>query len=145
MNEWYAPPPGIRTAEGIRLGLASRWTRFLGQMIDGGIATGPLLIVGAVARFGGGIGPVLAILGGAWAAFYLLFGDGLHGGQSLAKQWLGMRVVDEKTGAPCTYGESFIRNISQSLLGPIDWIFIFGEKHQRLGDKLVGTIVVLAD
>ena len=28
------------------------------------------------------------------------------------------------------------------LLGPIDWIFIFGDKHQRLGDKLAGTIVV---
>jgi len=25
----------------------------------------------------------------------------------------------------------------------IDWLFIFGEKHQRLGDKVAGTIVVL--
>ena len=28
---------------------------------------------------------------------------------------------------------------------PIDWLFVFGDAHQRLGDKLVGTIVVLAD
>jgi hypothetical protein len=31
------------------------------------------------------------------------------------------------------------------LLGPIDWIFIFGDRHQRLGDKIAGTIVVTAD
>jgi hypothetical protein len=29
-------------------------------------------------------------------------------------------------------------------LGPIDWIFIFGERHQRLGDEAAGTIVILA-
>jgi hypothetical protein len=27
----------------------------------------------------------------------------------------------------------------------VDWIFIFGERYQRLGDKIVGTIVVMAD
>jgi uncharacterized RDD family membrane protein YckC len=28
------------------------------------------------------------------------------------------------------------------VLGPIDWIFIFGERHQRLGDMLAGTVVI---
>jgi uncharacterized RDD family membrane protein YckC len=36
-----------------------------------------------------------------------------------------------------------VRNILLSILGPIDWIFIFGERRQRLGDKAAGTIVVM--
>ena len=55
-----------------------------------------------------------------------------------------MRVVSATTGAPCTFGQSFVRNIF-TILGPLDWIWIFGERHQRLGDKVAGTIVVIAD
>jgi len=55
---------------------------------------------------------------------------------------LSMRVIDEKSGESCSYGRSFLRNILLLVLGPIDWIFIFGGKHQRLGDKLAGTVVV---
>ena len=40
-------------------------------------------------------------------------------------------------------GQSFVRNVIQALLGPIDWIFIFGERRQRLGDKAAGTIVIV--
>ncbi len=83
--------------------------------------------------------------GMVWAFFYLLLADGLHDGQSFAKQWLGMRVVSERTGAPCTFVQSFLRNILLTALGPLDWIFIFGERHQRLGDRLAGTIVIIAD
>jgi len=38
---------------------------------------------------------------------------------------------------------SFIGLILGGLLGPIDWIFIFGERRQRLGDKAAGTIVIV--
>jgi uncharacterized RDD family membrane protein YckC len=55
---------------------------------------------------------------------------------------LGTRVVSVETNAPCTFGQSFIRNLLLAVLGPIDWIFIFGERRQRLGDKAAGTIVV---
>ena len=78
------------------------------------------------------------------AVLYLAFGDGLHGGQSFAKQWLGTRVVDARSGAPCTWGDSFIRNLF-SILGPIDALFIFGDDQQRLGDKAAGTAVIVAD
>ena len=134
---------GITTSTGIRLGVAPRGLRLLGQMIDAVVATAPMIVIGLLSRFTGGFG-VLATLGTVWTFVYLMFGDGLHGGQSFAKQLLGMRVVDADTGAPCTYWESLTRNIT-TLLGPIDWIFIFGEKRQRLGDKLVGTLVVMAD
>jgi uncharacterized RDD family membrane protein YckC len=135
---------GITTPSGVQLGVASRWMRLVGQMIDSCFASAPMLVVTFLWRFVGlQVGPLM--LAGAWAVFYLWFGDAFHDGQSFAKQWLGMRVVDAETGAPCTWGKSFMRNITLTVLGPIDWIFIFGERHQRLGDKIVGTIVVIAD
>ena len=129
---------GITTASGITLGYASRPTRLLGQCVDGFIAGAPVLVANFLAP------GVLTIFAGIWAFIYLVFSDG-NAGQSFAKQWLGMRVVDAKTGEPCTYGQSFLRNILLTFLGPIDWIFIFGDRHQRLGDKAAGTIVVVAD
>jgi len=137
---------GITAPNGITLGLASRWTRLVGQMVDGFVAAIPLLAITILATFTGGIGgPYLIAATFAWMFFYLIFGDGLHQGQSFAKQWLGIRVVSADTGAPCTFGQSFLRNMLLAILGPIDWIFIFGDRHQRLGDKAAGTIVVVAD
>lgn len=136
---------GITTAEGATLGLASRWTRFLGQMIDGSFAMIPTFVAASVAKFGGAAFMLpLMLVGAAWSFFYLFLGDGLHHGQSFAKQWLGIRVVEAETGKPCTFGRSFVRNIF-TILGPLDWIFIFGDAHQRLGDKAAGTMVIVAD
>lgn len=135
---------GIPAAGGVTLGLASRWTRFLGQMIDASIAGVPMFVATSVMRFSDVPPFPLLVLGAAWSFFYLFLADGLHEGQSFAKQLLGVRVVHAETGAPCTFGKSFVRNIF-TILGPIDWIFIFGERHQRLGDKVAGTIVVVAD
>ena len=141
----------------IELGLSSRWERLLGQVIDGMVGGLPVGVVALIAglvvgyrtpgQWGigltGSVGLGLIMLAGAWALFYVLFADGLHGGQSLGKRWLGMRVVDADTGEPCTFGQSFVRNLTQVILGPLDWIFIFGERRQRLGDKAAGTIVIL--
>jgi uncharacterized RDD family membrane protein YckC len=69
----------------------------------------------------------------------------MRGGQSFGKRAVGTAVVHAVSGAPCTAGQSFVRNLLLYLLGPIDWIFIFGERHQRLGDKLANTIVVEAE
>ena len=51
-------------------------------------------------------------------------------------------VVDGTNGRPCTFGQSFVRNFFLSLLGPIDWLFIFGRRRQRLGDRIAATIVI---
>jgi len=134
---------GTTTNRELTLGLASRWSRLFGQMIDGSFAAIPTLIAVATVQLIGITAP-LVLLGMAWACFYFFFADGLHEGQSFAKQWLGIRVVDAKTGAPCTFWQSFGRNVF-TILGPLDWIFIFGERRQRLGDKVAGTIVVIAD
>jgi uncharacterized RDD family membrane protein YckC len=136
---------GFATPSGVNLALSSRWTRLVGQMIDGFFAAAPILCSVVLANIIPTLGFALAIAGVAWAAFYYFLADGLHGGQSFAKQWMGMRVVNAETGAPCTFGQSFIRNLLLSVLGPLDWVFIFGERHQRLGDKAAGTIVIVAD
>jgi uncharacterized RDD family membrane protein YckC len=52
------------------------------------------------------------------------------------------KVIDSRNGSPCTFGQSFVRNLLLSILGLIDWLFIFGEKRQRLGDKAATTLVV---
>jgi uncharacterized RDD family membrane protein YckC len=133
----------ITTTSGVTLGLASRWSRLVGQMIDGSFAALPMFLAAAIAKGGSVISAPLFILGIGWMFFYLFLADGLHEGQSFAKQWLGMRVVSA-SGVPCTFGQSFVRNIF-TILGPFDWIFIFGDRRQRLGDKVAGTIVVIAD
>jgi uncharacterized RDD family membrane protein YckC len=125
-----------------RVELATRSTRLFGQFIDGLIGAAPIVAGLGLSSLSNAVGVVLIAAGAAWSVFYYLFADGLHGGQSFAKQWLGMQVVDAKSGAPCTFGQSLIRNFLLAVLGPIDWIFIFGDKHQRLGDKAAGTIVI---
>ena len=72
---------------------------------------------------------------------YLLFSDGLGEGQSFGKKLVKIAVVDQSTGAPCTYGGSLLRNLVR-MLGVFDWAFVFGERRQRLGDKAANTIVV---
>ena len=135
---------GITTPHALILGPASRWTRFLGQMIDGSFAMLPVVLARFIVVHTTPVFFPFMIAGGAWSFFYLFLADAFHDGQSFAKQLLGVRVVDAKTGRPCTFGQSFVRNIF-TILGPIDWIFIFGEAHQRLGDKAAGTVVVTAD
>jgi uncharacterized RDD family membrane protein YckC len=125
-----------------QLPLASRWTRLFGQCIDGIIGAVPLCAGVAVMSFSDALGGLIALAGLGWSFYYYLFADGFQNGQSFAKRWLGIQVIDAQSGAPCTFKQSFIRNLLLALLGPIDWIFIFGERHQRLGDKAAGTVVV---
>jgi uncharacterized RDD family membrane protein YckC len=122
--------------------LAPRSQRLLGQLIDGFIGGMPLIAGAFIGELNDSLGRILVIGGIAWALFYYFLADGLPGGQSFSKQWLGMRVISVKTKAPCSFGQSFIRNLLLAVLGPIDWVFIFGERRQRLGDKAAGTIVV---
>lgn len=146
LGDAQAPRPGgllIDTASPqTTMPLASRSSRLLGQGIDGLIGAAPVITGAVLTAFAGEIGFILVAAGALWSVFYYLFADAFDNGQSYAKRWLGMQVIDAKSGAPCTVGQSFIRNLLLAVLGPIDWLFIFGEQHQRLGDKAAGTIVV---
>jgi uncharacterized RDD family membrane protein YckC len=122
---------------------AGRGQRLFGQLIDGCIGGIPFILAVFFDSVGLPLAGLLFWVGAFWSIFNYLFADGMAGGQSFAKRWLGMHVIVESSGRPCSYWLSFLRNVTLWLLGPIDWIFIFGNKHQRLGDKLAGTIVVL--
>lgn len=123
-------------------GYASRSDRLLGQCIDGIIGALPMIGAFVLSSFSGALG-LVGLLGGAlWSGWYYLFADGLRDGQSYGKRYVGMRVVDARSGISCTFGQSFVRNVLLAILGPLDWVFIFGDQHQRLGDKAAGTIVI---
>lgn len=121
---------------------APRADRLLAQLADWLIGAIPVLLALAASTISESLVPVLSLAGMVWWIGYFLLADGLPHGQSYGKKVFSMRVVSAETGEPCTFFQSFIRNLLLSVLGPLDWIFIFGEQHQRLGDKAAGTIVI---
>ncbi len=128
--------------------LASRGSRLGAQILDSFIAFIPFfgvaILVGVAPD---GIADSLAVLFAPailLVPLYILFADAFPGGQSYGKRALGIAVVDKWSGAPCTAWQSFVRNVLLAILGFFDWIFIFGEKQQRLGDMAADTIVVEA-
>ena len=123
--------------------LASLPQRLAGQFLDGLVAMAPVIVAFMITVVMQRTGIVLIVVACIFAFLYHLLADGLDGGQSIGKRLVGIRVVSAETGAPCTFGQSFIRNFLLAILGPIDWIFIFGERRQRLGDKAAGTIVII--
>ena len=126
---------------------ASRTKRLIGQFLDG-LVVALIVVVASVAAgvIGATSGDPMAnpvmIVGILFALGYHFLSDALSGGQSLGKRALGIAVEHAETGRPCSAGQSFVRNVLLAVLGPIDWIFIFGAKHQRLGDVAAGTVVV---
>jgi uncharacterized RDD family membrane protein YckC len=123
--------------------LASLPQRLAAQFLDGLVAAAPPIAAFLVTFVLNRVGLVLIVLTCIFAFLYTLLADGLEGGQSYGKRMVGIRVVSMQTGAPCSFGQSFVRNLLLMLLGPIDWIFIFGQRRQRLGDKAAGTIVIV--
>ena len=125
-----------------RASFAPRSSRLLGQVLDALVGAAPilLLVVLDVVDVAGVAAVNTAVV--LFAGAYYLLADALPGGQSLGKRWLDMAVVDATSGEPCSVGQSFIRNLLLAILGPIHWLFIFGERRQRLGDKLAGTVVL---
>lgn len=122
--------------------LASRVTRLVGQFLDSLVGLAPLIAAIVYVAVGHGRGTIVLWAAGAFAVLYYFLADGLEGGQSWAKRWLGIAVVDARTAEPCSFGQSFVRNLMLAILGPIDWIFIFFGRKQRLGDIVAGTLVV---
>ena len=120
--------------------LASLTQRLVAQILDG-LVYGAIVVVALI---------LFRTVSGAWiggivSLLYLFFQDGLSRGQSYGKRVIGTAVIDERTGDWCTFTQSLLRNLSLSLLSIIDWIFIFGERRQRLGDKIARTVVVRLD
>lgn len=127
--------------------LASPGRRLAGKLIDGFVAS----ILGVVAYQFAGLSSLrendkelVAIAG---FLFYFLFADGLPSGQSLGKRLLKLAAVVKATGQPCGIGRSLVRNASAVIFAPvfggfIDWMSIFAQHRQRLGDYIAGTEVI---
>ena len=122
--------------------LGSLSDRLLAQILDSFVAIGALVAAGILYAVSPTIGGVALIAAVFYAIFYILFADGFSGGQSYGKRIAHTAVIDATTGEPCSFGQSFLRNLLLTILGIIDWVFIFGKKRQRLGDKAANTIVV---
>jgi uncharacterized RDD family membrane protein YckC len=122
--------------------LASLSDRLVGQILDSFVAVAAYIIAGVLSAFAPTVGAIALIIAIVYSVYYLLLADGFARGQSYGKRVVHTAVIDATTGAPCTFGKSFIRNFLLALLGPIDWIFILGSKRQRLGDKAANTIVI---
>ncbi len=146
----------IELAEGveIRLRMAGPYARVLAYALDLLIRIAAIAVVGLIiSLFGFILGSNVSM--GVYALFmflltffyYVIFEAGKRGA-SPGKRVMGLRVVDT-SGAPITFGQSFIRN----MLRFADMMPIFGygvglcctlitKRFQRLGDLLANTVVV---
>jgi len=125
--------------EKVKSSLASLGQRLGGQLIDTCIAFA-FLFAGVLASKPGAGGA--ASFGALVFIAYLLLADAMPNGQSWGKKLVGIRVVDARTGNSCSILQSAGRNLLLLILGVIDWLFILGPKHQRLGDMAANTVVV---
>lgn len=125
--------------------LASRGSRLVAQILDGLIAVA-IVCAGLLTFYMLGdeaaTGALFFITSIVLALLYILLSDGFENGQSYGKRALHIAVIDATTGQPCSFGKSFLRNLTLEILGPIDWLFIFSAKRQRLGDMFANTVVV---
>ena len=122
--------------------LASLGERLGGQVLDSIIALAAIGVSAIPLVASDAIGGVTLVGGLLFALFYILFADGFRDGQSYGKRIMKTAAVDATSGRPCSFGQSFVRNLLLSILGVIDWVFIFGKRRQRLGDKAANTLVV---
>ena len=127
----------VGTSRALSLPRATLGERFAAHFVDSAVSCGGM-ILGTHIGTSLGVGAAPAVL---MFVGYLLFSDGLGEGQSFGKKLVKIAVVDQSTGAPCTYGGSLLRNLVR-MLGVFDWAFALGERRQRLGDKAANTIVV---
>lgn len=86
------------------------------------------------------------------AIAYLLIKDGLNGGKSTGKKWLGLRVIRTDNGEKCSIGKSIFRNFIWivTLIPYLGWMLFAAEailslanpQGKRIGDMLANTMVV---
>ncbi len=140
---------------------ADRGTRFAAAVLDQIIGVAivvPFLVAAFVGVFTGEGEPdaatmatgAMITLAGSVVWCWLTIRFVLRNGQSIAKKLLGIKVV-RADGSSASLGRIFwLRNVVNTLLGIVplytivDALFIFGEPHQCLHDKLADTIVVKA-
>ncbi|HEX8101644.1 MAG TPA: RDD family protein [Solirubrobacteraceae bacterium] len=143
--------------------LGSRLTRVGAALIDGLIVLVPWAILGAILPndTSGGVSTgfwAIVSLGGLLAVFayapLTMARSAPYNGQTLGKQWLGLRVVHE-SGNPLTAGQAIIREVvgkalpnfvTCGLYGIIDHLWpLWDPGKQAVHDKIATTYVFRAD
>src|SRR5205823_14534304 len=144
--------------------LADRGTRFGAAMLDGIIFMVMVYVPFVAFTMVGGnmrttndeatrtailaVGGLLTVVGlvvWCWLTF-----SNMRRGQSIAKKFLGIRVV-RSDGTPVSFGRFFwLRNVVNSLIGIVplygivDVLFILGDSRRCLHAKIADTMVVKA-
>ena len=116
----------------------------------------PLIMGGLFDNWGTGTAPrispiagLLALIGVVvWIWFTVLYVA--RNGQTIAKKWLGIKVV-RSDGSKASLGRIFwLRNVVNALVGIIPFYFlidhlvIFSDSRQCVHDKIADTILVVA-
>jgi uncharacterized RDD family membrane protein YckC len=156
----YAPPRAAVSDiidESDELEPAGRGIRLGAALLDGLILSVLVilpLVVGVMMSYysnrGAGIAWLFFIVGTVvYAWFNILYV--VRNGQSIAKKWLGIKVV-RSDGSPASLGRIFwLRNVVNQVLanlvpfyGFVDPLLIFSDSRQCVHDKIADTIVVVA-
>jgi uncharacterized RDD family membrane protein YckC len=121
--------------------------RIVDSIIVSIIVTVPILIGLAVGSSGFMFLMVLVAIG---AAVYYAWGLEATRGQTLGKQWLGIRVIKDDGTSPPGWGAAIIRNLLL-IVDQLPFLYILGmiciassQKKQRIGDMAAHTLVVRA-
>jgi uncharacterized RDD family membrane protein YckC len=150
-----APPPGVPRLSSWGRRLAAYLIDSLLLYFAAGVVSTPFFVAGGTANPDNG---VLIGFGVVFVFLVLLVGQPLyftisHGsqrGQTLAKRWLGIRVVDDKTGAPIGYGRAFGRwlvvfalGLFCGLLNILDGLWpLWDPLKQSWHDKVANSVVI---
>lgn len=131
--------------------------RFVASVVDKVLSYGPLLATGILTALSGGgfetvVGWIAIALSFVWMAYYNFTKDGREGGQSIGKRMFGLMVVHIPTNAPCTKGQSALREIVKIAFGMVPllgWLIepikiLSNDKGQRFGDEAAHTQVIRA-
>ena len=119
---------------------ASVFQRFSARLVD-------LLFMGVVIDVSASIPALPGIFVIAlWfvALGYYFLCDGIFSGQGVGKRLFGIKVVDAKTGEPCSVGQAGLRVVIQlvPLMPLIEMVYLFVDGVQRYGDQVAKTYVV---
>jgi uncharacterized RDD family membrane protein YckC len=158
----YAPPRanvGDVAVERDELELASAGVRLgayiIDQLLFGFVVCVPLIVAIVLSidnKIGNGAGIAwLFFLVGSIVLIWFNVLYVIRNGQSVAKKWLGIKVV-RTDGSPASLGRIFwLRNVVNNLITGafglyfiVDSLLILGDARQCVHDKIADTIVVVA-
>jgi uncharacterized RDD family membrane protein YckC len=148
----YGPSP-FPPAYGLPV-LATYGQRVGSFLIDVGIPTAVFLVLLFAAAGSGDAAVVVTVYGlGSLALLaFVVWNSGYRQGttgQSIGKQWLGVRLVGANTGMPVGFGLAVVRHFAHvldSLPLYVGYLWpLWDERRQTFADKVCSTLVVRAD